>query len=184
MKISKIAALAKKEKQIDLFSLEPGGIQYAGLRHAVYPLYGVPRIDDREELLSIFDVPSDERPGWKVNFRKSDVPDDICTLELSAQETEIRPLPFGFVFGGDSITVFDSGRMVKTKFLSPCDRITAVTAGKGFVRLFDGALLCGTVSCYVPDGRILDELIPFVGYLEHMRDAMQYEEQMKIEEEA
>lgn len=181
MKISKIAALAKKERSIGIFTAN--GMQWAGLRSAVYPLYGIPDIRDPEELLSIFDVPADERDSWKVTFGQCDLPDEMCIRELSAQETVIRPLPFGFVFGGDDITVFESGAMVKTKFLSPCDRIGTVTVGRGFVRVFDGALLCGAVCQYVPTVQMLDEVIPYLGYLEHIREQMRYEEQMRIEEE-
>ena len=178
MKISKIAALAKKEKDISIFSAH--GMQWASLRSAVYPLYSVPFIKDAEGLLTIFDVPPVEWDQWKVSFGCCEHSDELCVRELSHEEAVMRPMPFGLVLGGDSITVFDNGVMVKTKFLSPCDKITAVTAGRGFVRVFDGTYLSAAIYQYMPTPQMLDEVIPFMGYLQHLREQLQYEEQMNI----
>lgn len=179
MKLGKLASLAKSEKCIDVSVRHR--IQYAVLRHAVYPLYGIPEIREPEELLSIMDVPPDEREKWKVSFGKCELPEDMLLPEMGADEVRIDPLPVGLRFGGDGITVYDGGKMVKTKFLSPCDNVSAVCAGDGYIRLFKGLTLCGAVLLYVPPAKLIDEAVPLFDYLINIRDKLRYEEQMKIE---
>lgn len=182
MKLSKLASLAKNEKCIDV--CVRNRIQYAVLRHAVYPLYGIPEIREPEELLSILDVPPDEREKWKVSFGKCELPEEMLLPEMGADEVRIDPLPVGLRFGGDGITVYDGGKMVKTKFLSPCDNVSAVCAGDGYIRLFKGLTLCGAVLLYVPTAELIDDAVPLFDYLIHIRDKLRYEEQMRIELES
>lgn len=147
MKLGKLASLAKSEKCIDVSVRHR--IQYAVLRHAVYPLYGIPEIREPEELLSIMDVPPDEREKWKVSFGKCEIPEDMLLPEMGADEVRIDPLPVGLRFGGDGITVYDGGKMVKTKFLSPCDNVSAVCAGDRVYPAIQGfdAVRCGSAVC-------------------------------------
>lgn len=59
MKIKSIAAICKKNKQVVLFNRysDSGTLsQYIGDGNAVYPISGIPELDE-ESILTIFDVP-------------------------------------------------------------------------------------------------------------------------------
>ena len=85
MKIKSIAAICKKNKQVVLFNRysDSGTIsQYIGDGNAVYPISGLPELDE-ESILTIFDVPEKQREDWLVQYR--DIPEGISF-------TDRRPL--------------------------------------------------------------------------------------------
>ena len=69
MKIKGIFTICKKRKQVVLFNryTDYGETvsQYISDGHAVYPLSGLPVLDE-ESLLTIFDVPEKQREDWRV----------------------------------------------------------------------------------------------------------------------
>ena len=70
MKIKSIAAICKKNKQVVLFNRysDSGTIsQYIGDGSAVYPISGLPELDE-ESILTIFDVPEKQREDWLVRY--------------------------------------------------------------------------------------------------------------------
>ena len=75
MKIKSIAAICKKNKQVVLFNRysDSGTLsQYIGDGNAVYPISGLPELDE-ESILTIFDVPEKQREDWHygiVTFRR------------------------------------------------------------------------------------------------------------------
>lgn len=84
MKIKGIFAVCKKNKQVILFNRYNNDgetvEQYISDGYAVYPLSGLPVLDE-ESILTIFDVPEKQREDWRVeckpvpegiNFRDTD----------------------------------------------------------------------------------------------------------------
>ena len=74
MKIKSIAAICKKNKQVVLFNRysDSGTLsQYIGDGNAVYPISGLPELDE-ESILTIFDVPEKQRKDRA--YHGSDVP--------------------------------------------------------------------------------------------------------------
>ena len=81
MKIKSIAAICKKNKQVVLFNRysDSGTIsQYIGDGSAVYPISGLPELDE-ESILTIFDVPEKQREDWLVRYR--DIPEGITPTQ-------------------------------------------------------------------------------------------------------
>ena len=72
MKIKSIATICKKNKQVVLFNRysDSGTLsQYIGDGNTVYPISGLPELDE-ESILTIFDVPEKQREDWLVIFRR------------------------------------------------------------------------------------------------------------------
>lgn len=86
MKIKSIAAICKKNKQVVLFNRysDSGTIsQYIGDGNAVYPISGLPELDE-ESILTIFDVPEKQREDWLVQYR--DIPEGISFEDTAADK--------------------------------------------------------------------------------------------------
>ena len=90
MKIKSIATICKKNKQVVLFNRysDSGTIsQYIGDGSAVYPISGLPELDE-ESILTIFDVPEKQREDWLVRYR--DIPEGISFEDTDATEKIIE----------------------------------------------------------------------------------------------
>lgn len=90
MKIKSIAAICKKNKQVVLFNRysDSGTLsQYIGDGNAVYPISGLPELDE-ESILTIFDVPEKQREDWLVRYR--DIPEGISFEDTDATEKIIE----------------------------------------------------------------------------------------------
>lgn len=118
MKIKHITALCKREQIVYLYDGSDGQ-QYVGDGAAIYPLYGLPRLDEKS-ILTVLDVPDDKRPEWEVRRR---------TLEVNAEDADPEEEPVGMeyrglalVVDGDSIAPLKTSRgmvFIRTKYMSP-----------------------------------------------------------------
>ena len=78
MKIKKLATICKEYKRVKIYAEErPDGEvkQFLSDGGAVYPIYGLPRLE-KESLLTIFDIAPEDWDKWRVSIE--DLPEDIC----------------------------------------------------------------------------------------------------------
>ena len=93
MIIKNLAAMCRKKKRIYLIEDEMHDVQWAGDGGAMYPLFGIPHLNE-EQILVLFDVPEDKRKGVSV-LLESGMPGGLDT-EDSAADQEARPYPLSF----------------------------------------------------------------------------------------
>lgn len=129
MKIKSIAAICKKNKQVVLFNRysDSGTIsQYIGDGNAVYPISGLPELDE-ESILTIFDVPEKQREDWLVRYR--DIPEGISFEDTDAAEKIVEQGNLSIVYSGKTLKPLQTRRglvFIESRYLSPVsDVLTA-----------------------------------------------------------
>lgn len=122
MKIKNIAAICKKNKQVVFFNRYGSGdtlTQYIGNGGAVYPISGLPELDD-ESVLTIFDVPEKQRADWFV--RHMDIPEGISFDDTDANERIIEQGNLSIVYAGKTLKPLQTRRgmvFIESRYLSP-----------------------------------------------------------------
>lgn len=122
MKIKSIAAICKKNKQVVLFNRysDSGTIsQYIGDGSAVYPISGLPELDE-ESILTIFDVPEKQREDWLVRYR--DIPEGISFEDTDTTEKIIEQGNLSIVYSGKTLKPLQTRRglvFIESRYLSP-----------------------------------------------------------------
>lgn len=129
MKIKSIAAICKKNKQVVLFNRysDSGTIsQYIGDGSAVYPISGLPELDE-ESILTIFDVPEKQREDWLVRYR--DIPEGISFEDTDATEKIIEQGNLSIVYSGKTLKPLQTRRglvFIESRYLSPVSDVLDV----------------------------------------------------------
>lgn len=122
MKIKSIAAICKKNKQVVIFNRYSGDeavTQYIGDGGAVYPINGLPELDE-ENLLTIFDVPEKQRADWFVKYMS--IPDGISFDDTDANERIIEQGNLSIVYAGKTLKPLQTRRglvFIESRYLSP-----------------------------------------------------------------
>ena len=122
MKIKSIAAICKKNKQVVIFNRYSGDeavTQYIGDGGAVYPITGLPELDE-ESLLTIFDVPEKQRADWFVKHMS--IPDGISFDDTDANERIIEQGNLSIVYAGKTLKPLQTRRglvFIENRYLSP-----------------------------------------------------------------
>lgn len=71
MKLKKLASICNSHKRVDIYEqhLTDGEVkQFISDGGAIYPIYGLPRLD-KENLLTIFDIAPEDWEKWRVNIK-------------------------------------------------------------------------------------------------------------------
>ena len=129
MKIKSIATICKKNKQVVLFNRysDSGTIsQYIGDGSAVYPISGLPELDE-ESILTIFDVPEKQREDWLVRYR--DIPEGISFEDTDATEKIIEQGNLSIVYSGKTLKPLQTRRglvFIESRYLSPVSDVLDV----------------------------------------------------------
>ena len=129
MKIKSIAAICKKNKQVVLFNRysDSGTLsQYIGDGNAVYPISGLPELDE-ESILTIFDVPEKQREDWLVRYR--DIPEGISFEDTDATEKIIEQGNLSIVYSGKTLKPLQTRRglvFIESRYLSPVSDVLDV----------------------------------------------------------
>lgn len=129
MKIKSIAAICKKNKQVVLFNRysESGTLsQYIGDGSAVYPISGLPELDE-ESVLTIFDVPEKQREDWFVRYR--DIPEGISFEDTDANEKIIEQGNLSIVHCGKTLKPLQTRRgmvFIESRYLAPISDVLDV----------------------------------------------------------
>lgn len=122
MKIKSIAAICKKNKQIIIINRHNGneaGTQYIGDGGAIYPINGLPELDEKS-LLTIFDVPEKQRANWNVKYMN--IADGIHLDDIDANERIIEQDNLSIVYDGEILKPLQTRRgliFIKSCYLSP-----------------------------------------------------------------
>ena len=113
MKIKKLARLCAARKNI--WAYDGGRAQFVGDGCAVYPVYGLPELDE-ESLMVIFDVPEDKRKDYI--FRRNPVPEGMNFEDVDDAENVVDRLPLEI--GGSVMLKTSRGlAMIDAKYLEP-----------------------------------------------------------------
>jgi hypothetical protein len=155
MKLKAIAAICKPYRYVTIYDT-PNGEQWISNGHAAYKLGGLPRINP-EELLTIFDIPKNERDKWKATIEPAPA-DLLCLTDdySGEQETVIFPLQLGYA--GEAICLFEVGakiqaiREILLKPLIPFGEYT-----RFYLRAIDDARTAFALA--VKDGLMIEALI-------------------------
>lgn len=129
MKIKNIAAICKKNKQVVLFNRYGRGdtvAQYIGDGGAVYPISGLPELDE-ESILTIFDVPERQREDWLVKYR--DIPEGVNFEDTDANERIIEQGNISVVYTGKTLKPLQTRRglvFIESRYLSPISDVMDV----------------------------------------------------------
>lgn len=129
MKIKSIAAICKKNKQVVLFNRysDNGTVsQYIGDGSAVYPISGLPELDE-ESILTIFDVPEKQREDWLVRYR--DIPEGISFEGTDTTEKIIEQGNLSIVYSGKTLKPLQTRRglvFIESRYLSPVSDVLDV----------------------------------------------------------
>lgn len=129
MKIKSIAAICKKNKQVVLFNRysDNGTVsQYIGDGSAVYPISGLPELDE-ESILTIFDVPEKQREDWLVRYR--DIPEGISFEDTDTTEKIIEQGNLSIVYSGKTLKPLQTRRglvFIESRYLSPVSDVLDV----------------------------------------------------------
>ena len=129
MKIKSIATICKKNKQVVLFNRysDSGTLsQYIGDGNTVYPISGLPELDE-ESILTIFDVPEKQREDWLVRYR--DIPEGISFEDTDATEKIIEQGNLSIVYSGKTLKPLQTRRglvFIESRYLSPVSDVLDV----------------------------------------------------------
>lgn len=147
MKIKSIAAICKKNKQVVLFNRysDSGTIsQYIGDGSAVYPISGLPELDE-ESILTIFDVPEKQREDWLVRYR--DIPEGISFEDTDATEKIIEQGNLSIVYSGKTLKPLQTRRglvFIESRYLSPVSDVLDV------LELYEAVIMpCDVISAQI-----------------------------------
>lgn len=129
MKIKKIAQICAGEKTIYVHNQSCKGDlvrQWVGNGSAMYPLDGLPYMDD-EALLALFDVSTDKRDSWTV--RDVGLGSLVSLDDIDPDEVDILPYDLT-VNTGRTLMPFDGGTRgtlwIQQRYLAPTDDIDIV----------------------------------------------------------
>lgn len=129
MKIKKIAQICAGQKTIYVHNQECKGDlvrQWVGDGSAMYPLDGLPYMDD-EALLALMDVPIDKRDKWTV--RDVGLGSLVSLDDIDPDEVDILPYDLT-VNTGRTLMPFDGGARgtlwIQQRYLAPTDDIDIV----------------------------------------------------------
>ena len=100
--------------------------QYIGDGNAVYPISGLPELDE-ESILTIFDVPEKQREDWLVQYR--DIPEGISFEDTDATEKIIEQGNLSIVYSGKTLKPLQTRRglvFIESRYLSPVSDVLDV----------------------------------------------------------
>ena len=155
MKIKKIAQICAGQKTIYVHNQECKGDlvrQWVGDGSAMYPLDGLPYMDD-EALLALMDVPIDKRDKWTV--RDVGLGSLVSLDDIDPDEVDILPYDLT-VNTGRTLMPFDGGARgtlwIQQRYLAPTDDIDIVryyarptTGGGRVIAVKSGLVLMGII---------------------------------------
>lgn len=130
MKIKSIAAICKKSKRVVLYSKRniEGDIvqQYISDGSAVYPVYGLPALDE-ESILTIFDIQEKQREDWFV--KDADIPDGINFEDMDSSEQIIERAGLSIVYAGKTLKPLQTRHgliFMESRYLAPISDVLDV----------------------------------------------------------
>lgn len=130
MKIKSIATICKRDKRIVLFNKysEDGETvaQYISDGSAVYPICGLPELDE-ESILTIFDVPEKDREKWFVKYAQ--LPEEINFEDTDASERPIEEENISIMYAGRALKPLKTRRglvFIDSRYLSPLSDVLDV----------------------------------------------------------
>lgn len=167
MKLSAIISICKQAKHIKIYS-DAGGVQWISDGYAIYPLYGLPLLDE-DNLFTLFDIPADKRSKFHLESVGS-LPASYCFSDVCRGERPLEARSVSVCWRGTILRPFVvRGGIVyiDNKYLKPFsdskNGVTlferADTLGKTYLAVKDGLLLAGLIAPYVVcDGAFAAEL--------------------------
>ena len=165
MKYAKIWQICKKRKVLTVFTVN--GTQWIDTGAAAYPMYGMPTVRTKDELLAMIDVPADERDSFGVFFE--DPTDDVYD-DITADDVQLDASPVSFVYGSSTLTPLAVAEdpavyWINEMFLAPLTDLAAL----GYILR---RAKSGTPCVAVVDGMSIQAVIATAVTPEHLADAI------------
>ena len=159
MKIAKIAAICKRDKTIRLYDKDDNKevYQWVGGRGAMYPLYGIPYMDETS-IFKIFDIPESSRADYL--FKHEQMPNEISVDDFGTRENLLAKALFTFQNAGLVLTLYPSGTYgvlcIDTQHLNPLSDVTdmlelyerAMPGGQPYIVAKAGMLVRAVIMPY------------------------------------
>ena len=164
MKLSKLTGIVKKHRYISVFTHEL--VQWVSVGGAAYPMYGMPPVATPDQLLSVMDVPWDEREGYTVDF----IADPGAVFaDLTGEDVMLYDMPALFQWRGCVFAPLktDGGQLywINERFLAPvmgADEIhyalRDVGVGMPTIAVFDGMSICAVIGVRIAPPEVEDAL--------------------------
>lgn len=165
MKYAKIWQICKKRKVLTVFG--HNGTQWISTGAAAYPMYGMPTVRTKDELLAMIDVPADERDSFDVFFE--DPTDDVYD-DITADDVQLDASPVSFVYGSSTLAPLAAAEdpavyWINEMFLAPLTDLAAL----GYVLR---RAKSGTPCVAVVEGLSIQAVIATAVTPEHLADAI------------
>lgn len=152
MKIRKLAALCKAAKTIYLINDNISGVQWCGDGAALYPLRGLPRMDE-SQIMRLFDIPSADSDKYLVRCMTET---SIDTRDIPRGEENILPMPDICITyaGQEFMPLSASGKMIwiNPKYIDPVSK-------SGDIELYERVDERGLSCIAVKAGMMLEAII-------------------------
>lgn len=162
MIIKKIAALCKSVKGVTLFDDVENGIQWITDGYAVYPLYDMPRMDEKT-ILAVLDVPGDKRGEFRVRSMK--LPTNLNFNDDDEHERMLPEMDIGIVFRNMKIIPARTSRglwFFSQKYLEPLNDLDGFEIyerkdkdGKIYFAVKTGFMLQAIIIPMLPEPEVL-----------------------------
>ncbi len=173
MKYAKIWQICKKRKVLTVFG--HNGTQWISTGSAAYPMYGMPTVRTKDELLAMIDVPADERESFEVFFE--DPTDDVYD-DITADDIHLDASPVSFVYGSSTLTPLSAAEdpavyWINEMFLAPLTDLAAVgyvlrrsKKGTPCVAVVEGMSIQAVIATAVTPERLADAILAVAARLD------------------
>ena len=189
MKYAKIWQICKKRSVLTVFS--HNGTQWISTGAAAYPMYGMPFVRTKDELLAMIDVPADERDSFEVFFEN---PTDDMYGDITAEDTQLDASPVSFVYGSSTLTPLAAAEdpavyWINEMFLAPLTDLKAIgyvlrraKSGTPCVAVVDGMSIQAVIATSVAHERLADAILAVAAKLGTERGSSDPQEVPKQEQ--
>ena len=160
MKFNKILSLCKKTHRVHLLTDCKNHIQYLSDNVAMYPLYGLPKMN-MENIQNLMGLTDSQRDSWI--FSESDNVESVFTDDTFAGEERIEPLPINIDIAGLKTFTYTSSIgliMIQKQYLEALSctgdvelylRIYGANCDKYVIIAKSGLINYGAINLVIPD---------------------------------
>lgn len=188
MKYAKIWQICKKRKVLTVLTVN--GTQWISTGAAAYPMYGMPTVRTKDELLAMIDVPADERESFEVFF---EYPTDDMYDDITAEDIQLDASPVSFVYGSSTLTPLSAAEdpavyWINEMFLAPLADLSAIgyvlrraKSGTPCVAVVDGMSIQAVIATAVARENLADAILAVAAKLTAgEREIPPKQEQMQV----
>lgn len=172
MKIKSIAAICKVRKRITLFTKfarDGSVVQYIGDGIALYPISGLPPLDDKNVLI-MFDVPEKQWDDWFVEC--AEIPEGINPLDVDPEEKLVEKSELSLIYAGRTLKPLYAHQgllLIENRYLAPIADLDKTEfyerraiAGQPYIAVKSGMIVNAIIMPYEMDGDTFINTLKYV----------------------